>query len=187
MSEIILVSGLPRSGTSLMMSLFEKAGFEILQDGVRQTDIHNPKGYYEFEKVKTLASNHDWLDLAQGKVVKIVSEILPALPMNFQYRIIFMRRNLDEIIASQNKMLSLDSITKSLTLKQSLIQHLALIEKFLQDHQNIKVQYINYNNLLMKPEQELLKLSSFLGRPLHLKDLQTVIDANLYRNRASSE
>jgi len=106
---IIIVSGLPRSGTSMMMKMLEAAGLEILTDHLRAADDNNPKGYYEFERVKQLkAGDFDWLPQARGKVVKIISALLEYLPNQYEYKIIFMRRNMDEVLSSQRQMLMRD-------------------------------------------------------------------------------
>lgn len=103
--EIIVVSGLPRSGTSLMMQMLDRGGIEIMTDHLRTADIDNPKGYYEFEDVKKVKQNADWLPSARGKALKAVSQLLYDLPPTEDYRVIFMRRDLDEMLRSQEKML----------------------------------------------------------------------------------
>jgi hypothetical protein len=104
-STITIVSGLPRSGTSLMMQMLEAGGMDILTDGIRKIDKNNPWGYYEFEKVKNLGKDNSWLNLCNGKVVKIISILLYDLPTDRKYNVIFMKRNLQEVLASQRKML----------------------------------------------------------------------------------
>ena len=102
---ITIVSGLPRSGTSMMMKILEAGGLEVLTDNLRTADEDNPKGYYEFERVKKLKEDQAWLDDAKGKVVKIISAILKDLPPDYNYKIVFMYRKIEEILASQKKML----------------------------------------------------------------------------------
>jgi hypothetical protein len=104
---IIIVSGLPRSGTSMMMKMLDAAGVPIMTDAVRTADIDNPKGYYEYERVKDLEKEKDksYIKEGRGKALKVISWLLKDLPDDNQYRIIFMRRDLNEVIASQNKML----------------------------------------------------------------------------------
>src|SRR5438067_12425110 len=104
-SEIIIVSGLPRSGTSLMMQMLQRGGVEIVTDDVRTADVDNPRGYYELEKVKKIKQDASWLPQARGKAFKMVSQLLYDLPGGETYRIIFMQRNLDEVLLSQDKML----------------------------------------------------------------------------------
>jgi hypothetical protein len=99
-SEIIVVSGLPRSGTSLMMQMLEAGGQTVLVDHVRKADSDNPEGYYEYEAVKDLSKGETvWLAEAQGKAVKVISALLEFLPVEYTYRVIFMRRRIPEILA----------------------------------------------------------------------------------------
>src|SRR5690349_19374505 len=105
-SEIIIVSGLPRSGTSLMMQMLAGGGVEILTDAIRTADDDNPRGYLEFEPVKKTKQDSSWVPAARGKAVKMVSQLLYDLPPAERYRIIFMSRDLDEVLASQEKMLA---------------------------------------------------------------------------------
>src|SRR5207247_9084675 len=104
-SEIIIVSGLPRSGTSLMMQALENGGVEVVTDNIRTSDTDNPRGYYELEKVKKMKQDASWLPQARGKAFKMVSQLLYDLPPIESYRVIFMERDLDEMLISQEKML----------------------------------------------------------------------------------
>jgi len=102
---ITVVSGIPRSGTSLMMQMMSAGGMPVLTDGQRSADDNNPRGYFELESVKSLARNQDVLTQADGKVVKVISSLLPSLPKDFEYRVVFMCRPLEEVVSSQNRML----------------------------------------------------------------------------------
>ena len=97
---ITIVSGLPRSGTSLMMQMLEAGGMPVLTDGIRDADEDNPRGYYELEAVKRTKDDPAWLHGAPGKVVKMIYLLLYDLPTTYNYRIIFMRRPLSEVVAS---------------------------------------------------------------------------------------
>ena len=103
---VTIVSGLPRTGTSMMMRMLDAGGMEALSDNIRQADIDNPNGYYEFERVKKIKEDASWLSNTVGKVFKMVSMLLFELPPSFQYKIIFMERDLDEMMASQDRMLA---------------------------------------------------------------------------------
>ena len=105
MAELVLVSGLPRSGTSMMMKMLEGGGLGVVTDGERSADEDNPKGYFELEAVKRTSKSDEWIENSNGKVVKVISELLKNLPNNHQYKVLFMRRKLDEVLASQKKML----------------------------------------------------------------------------------
>src|SRR5438132_4951320 len=104
-SEITIVSGLPRSGTSLMMQMLDNGGIEVVTDNIRTADTDNPRGYYEYEQVKKIKEEKSWLPQTRGKAFKMVSQLLYELPANEGYRIIFMQRDLDEMLLSQEKML----------------------------------------------------------------------------------
>ena len=102
---VIIVSGLPRSGTSMMMKAIHSGGIEPIIDHIRKADEDNPKGYYEFEPVKKTKEDTSWLADAPGSVVKMVYRLLYDLPGNYDYRVVFMQRDLKEVLASQKKML----------------------------------------------------------------------------------
>ena len=104
--EVIVVSGLPRSGTSMIMQMLETAGLPLLTDGVRPPDADNPRGYYEFEPVKAIKTDASFLEVAVGRVVKVVAPLLPSLPPLYDYRIVFVERALCEVLASQRAMLA---------------------------------------------------------------------------------
>ena len=103
---VIIVSGLPRSGTSMMMAALKAGGIAIVTDQIRIADDDNPKGYYEFEPVKKLQEgDYSWLPETRGKAIKVISALLTDLPDGYTYKLIFMRRAMPEILASQRKML----------------------------------------------------------------------------------
>jgi hypothetical protein len=187
---IIIVSGLPRSGTSMMMKMLESAGLEILTDNLRSADENNPKGYYEFERVKKLkAGDFDWLSLARGKVVKVISALLEYLPNQYQYQIIFMRRNLDEILSSQRQMLVRDGIQDDKVPDAKLAElyenHLKKTETWLEQQPNMSTLFISYNQTLREPKPNVNQINQFLGGKLDMKSMFQVVDQNLYRERRS--
>jgi cytidylate kinase len=112
MSVVTIVTGLPRSGTSLMMQLLNKSSLEILSDGIRQKDISKPEGYYELEAVKGIVRDNSFLKDATGKVVKIVAPLPVYLDKSLDYRIVFMRREIEEVLRSQEKMLNKDQTSE---------------------------------------------------------------------------
>jgi hypothetical protein len=187
---IIIVSGLPRSGTSMMMKMLESAGLEILTDALRAADENNPKGYYEFERVKKLKQgDFDWLPAAQGKVVKIISALLEYLPNRYQYKIIFMRRNMDEVLSSQRQMLvrhgKQDDKVPDGKLAELYGDHLNKIETWLEQQPNMRTLFVSYNQVILDPEPELNRINQFLGVNLDIKPMLQVVDKNLYRERRS--
>lgn len=188
-TEIILVSGLPRSGTSMMMKMLEAGGLEILTDNLRQADEDNPKGYYELERVKQLDKSEDksWLGEAQGKVVKIISQLLPHLPEDYCYKVIFMRRNMEEILASQKQMLirrgePTDAVSDG-RLAGLFEKHLEQIDAWLKKKTNFEVLYVHYNEILAQPQPYIDQINAFLGGDLNTEEMQTVIEPSLHRQR----
>jgi hypothetical protein len=182
-----------------MMAMLQAAGLSLLTDNVRRADDSNPKGYYEFEPVKALkAGDHRWLDQATGKVVKIVSPLLHYLPSHHQYRVIFMRRKLMEVLASQNTMLAskgtvltgsrkAPSAADEALLEKAFSDHLANVEGWLSSQPNMKTFYASYNELLVAPNDVLAGLTEFLGSPLPVRQMISAIDPQLYRSRVNGQ
>jgi hypothetical protein len=185
---ITVVSGLPRSGTSMMMKMLEAGGLPPLTDEIRKADDDNPKGYYEFERVKKLPDNDTtWIREAHGKTVKVISALLEHLPQDFTYRILFMQRNMDEILASQKQMLvrtgkPTDKVSDD-QLSDLYVKHLAKIKDWLSQQPNISVLYLDYNAILAEPDQFVSMINHFLDDSLDAKKMAEVIDPNLYRQR----
>ncbi|MBE0411120.1 MAG: sulfotransferase family protein [Anaerolineales bacterium] len=188
-NSITVVSGLPRSGTSLMMKMLEAGGMELLIDNIRKPDKDNPKGYYEFERVKQLDKGDiEWLADAQGKVVKIIATLLPYLPDIFEYRILFMRRKMTEILASQRKMLlhrgtDPDNITDE-QMSQVFEKHIRKVEEWLSARSNILRLDVDYNKLLVNPFPVIDQVNQFLSKELDFEQMLEIIDPNLYRQRS---
>lgn len=187
-TELIVVSGLPRSGTSLMMKMLEAGGLEPLQDNIRRPDEDNPKGYYEFERVKALPEDTAWLPLAKGKAVKIIALLLTKLPLKgFRYRVIFMRRDIEEILASQKRMLERRGEATDKIADEEMIstyhKHLSEVQSFISGNECFEVLYVNYNDLMRHPSDWTPRIAAFLKRKMDEKAMESVIDASLYRNR----
>lgn len=185
---ITIVSGLPRSGTSMLMKMLQEGGLEPLTDYEREPDKDNPKGYYEYEKVKDLPEETDWLEKAKGKSVKVLAELVKYLPDDYEYRVIFIQRNLDEIIQSQRKMLirkgeDPDKV-KPDELKNLFRSYLKILKTWLKKQDNVEVLYVNYNQIIEDPQENAEKINQFLGNQLDEKAMVSVIDPSLYRNRA---
>ncbi len=186
---IIIVSGLPRSGTSMMMKILEAGGLPVLTDALRTADDDNPKGYYEYERVKQLDKGDvAWLTTAQGKVVKVISALLPHLPATHPYRVIFMQRKLAEVLASQRKMLANRGeqlgAAEDAALAALFEKHLQATKAWLQTQPNITVLDVDYNQLLMTPTPYLQAINHFLDDRLDLAQMARAIDPTLHRNRA---
>ena len=186
---IVIVSGLPRSGTSMMMKMLEAGGLSVLTDSIRQADIDNPKGYYEYERVKNLEKETDksYVREARGKVLKVISFLLKDLPDDNFYRVVFMRRHLDEVIASQNKMLDRrgeDAIEDRETMAEAYRNHLAAVKILVRKRPNLEMLEFRYDEAVKNPKEAARMVNAFLGGALDERAMATVIDGELYRNRA---
>jgi hypothetical protein len=188
-SEIIIVSGLPRSGTSLMMQMLENGGVEVVTDNVRTADTDNPRGYYELEPVKKIKQDTTWLPGTRGKAFKMVSQLLYHLPASERYRIIFMERDLDETLLSQEKMLERLNRTAAPRekIRESYTLHLESLHGWLRQQGNIKVLRVSYNDLIERPELEAKRIGEFLGRNVNVDNMAKTVDPSLYRNKKTRE
>ncbi len=188
-APIVVVSGLPRSGTSMAMKMLDAGGLPTLVDGIRTADNSNPKGYYEFERVKELDKNGDtaWLADARGKAVKIISFLLTFLPDTFQYQVIIMQRDLDEVLASQNKMLASrgesGGTADDQTMRQAYQQHLDKVDRFLRSRRCFTTLRVRYRDAIDNPALEARRMNEFLGGRLKVEQMAAVADRELYRNR----
>lgn len=187
---IIIVSGLPRSGTSLMMQMIDAGGIPALTDNIRVADEDNPKGYYEFEAVKRTRKDASWLKQAAGKVVKMVHLLLLDLPLNRQYRVVFMQRHLDEVVKSQNIMLERQGKSGTDTERERIIKvfraQMKQVDKWVQDHPCFKILYVDYNEVVRDPAPSVEAVNAFLGGDLDTETMMAVVDPSLYRNRAAT-
>ncbi len=185
----MVVSGLPRSGTSMTMKMLVEGGLKLLTDGVRTTDESNPEGYYEFENVKELdkAGDVSWLNDARGKAVKVISYLLPHLPDTLNYRVIFMHRNLHEVIASQNKMLvqrDEPAGTDDDRMLALFEGHLKKVEHVIANRSCFDIIEINYKDVLDQPLRQATRINQFLGGRLDIERMAAAVDQQLYRVRA---
>jgi hypothetical protein len=185
---IVVVSGLPRSGTSMMMQMLSAGGMAMLTDDLRTADESNPQGYYELERVKTLEERDDlsWLSGARGKAVKIIAFLLRYLPEDFNYKVIFMHRDLDEVLASQAKMLALrgESLDTDDTRMRELFQnHLSRTKQLLTFRSCFEVLEVSYHEVLENADKHAERVNRFLGGRLDLERMATVVDPELYRSR----
>ena len=185
---ITVVSGLPRSGTSMMMKMLEAGGIPPMTDELRAADEDNPKGYYEFERVKQMdQGDTSWVVGARGKVVKVISALLKHLPPGEQYRVVFVRRNMPEILASQRKMLirrgedpdKMDDAQMAMLFEK----HLKQVEEWLKAQPNFRTLYVHYSEVLADPRPQIAKLNDFLGGGLNAGAMAEMVDPELYRNR----
>ncbi len=184
---ITIVSGLPRSGTSMMMKILEAGGMHVFTDNLRTADEDNPKGYYELEQVKALKDGDDsWLKDAPGKVVKVISSLLEYLPANHKYKIVFMRREIAEILASQKQMLirrGENSDGDDRKMAEMFQEHLKRVRVWLANQPNMEVHYVDYNALMADPAPEIEAVAEFIGLNDQLAAMLAVPDKKLYRQK----
>ena len=188
---IVVVSGLPRSGTSMAMKMLEAGGLSTITDGIRTADEDNPKGYFELERIKDLATETDksYLKEARGKVVKIISFLLRDLPESNNYQVIFMRRDIEEVLASQAKMLDRrgeDDESEDERMTELYKDHLWKVNYLVRRSAHLDVLEVEYRSALEDPEGQAARIRSFLGIDLDVQRMVEVVDPELYRNRAAS-
>ena len=185
---IVVVSGLPRSGTSMMMKMLDAGGIPPLTDHEREADEDNPKGYYEFERVKQLKDgDFGWLPDAEGKAVKVIAALLTKLPSDYKYEVLFMRRAMPEILASQRNMLVRrgedPNKVNDQEMTQLFEQHMAMVLDWAQKQGNIRLLEVDYNQVLKSPEPLVDEINSFFGGQLNVEKMLAVVDPELYRQR----
>jgi hypothetical protein len=186
--RVTIVSGLPRSGTSMMMQMLDAGGIPVLTDHLRRPDEDNPKGYYEFEAVKSTKDDPSWLEGAGGKAVKMVYRLLYDLPGDRSYRVIFMKRDLAEVIKSQEVMLDrlgqpggpLDDDR----LREIYERQMTEARAWLSARPNFDVLYVDYHDVVHDSQRVVASLNQFLGGGVNSAAMVAVPDATLYRVRA---
>ena len=188
---IVIVSGLPRSGTSMMMKMLAEGGLPVVTDELRRPDSDNPNGYFEFETVRQMSQgNIEWLANSGGKVVKVISALLEYLPPKYSYKIIFLERDVHEVLASQRKMLmnrNEQEMGNEIEIEAQIQKHLSVMKPWLVRQPNMEVLYVNYNHLMTEPGPVCDQISEFLDLPLNQSRMLAVPDKKLYRNRGVNE
>lgn len=185
--NITIVSGLPRSGTSMMMQMLMAGGMDIVTDEIRKADEDNPRGYLEWERVKKLKEDKSWLNDCSGKAVKVISMLLFDLPSNYNYKIIFMQRAIEEVLASQRIMLERrreteDGISDE-EMAEKFEKHLKQVEDWITHQSNIEVLSVKYNEVIKYPLRHSKAVNIFLGGYLNTKTMAEAVAETLYRQR----
>jgi hypothetical protein len=187
---VTIVSGLPRSGTSLMMQMLAAGGMQVITDGQRPADQHNPRGYFELEAVKHTRTDHSWLAHAEGKAVKVVHLLLLHLPVDREYRVIFMQRDLTEIIASQRAMLQQQGRpTANLTdskLAEIFGNQLSQVRQWLSQSPNFRVLHLQHRDVIEIPLSAAQEIATFLDGGLDPKRMAAAVEPSLYHQRRKS-
>jgi hypothetical protein len=186
---VILVSGLPRSGTSMAMKMLAAGGLEVVADGIRAADEDNPRGYFEDERVKALGESRDkaWLRAARGRAIKVISYLLKDLPIENNYKVIFLRRDLQEVLASQGKMLERRSEDNDASDEQMLEifeSHLWRIDYLFKHAAHFERLDLRYAEVVAEPRRAAERINVFLGGRLDVERMVEAVDPRLYRNRA---
>jgi len=188
---IVVVSGLPRSGTSMLMKMLEGGGMAIMSDAERAADIDNPKGYFEYERIKDLEKETDksYVREGRGKALKVISFLIKDLPDENDYRVLFMRRDLDEVIASQNKMIerlgSGDSSAEDEAMKEAYRNDIVRTRLLCKSRPNFELIEIHYKATIEDPAATAHRVNVFLDNGLDEAAMRAAVDASLYRNRSS--
>lgn len=171
----------------MMSMMLEAGGMKVLTDNIRMADHDNPKGYYEFERVKKIPEGDiEWMEDAKGKTVKVISALLQHLPAKYEYKVIFMHRKMEEIVKSQNKMLmnlGKPINTDDVLITELLLKHLKKSRNWLDQQNNIKVLDIDYNQLILYPAPFISEINKLLDFTLSIEKMKKAIDLKLYRNR----
>jgi hypothetical protein len=168
-----------------MMQMLDNGGFPVVTDNIRTADTDNPKGYYEFEPVKKIKRDTSWLPATRGKAIKMVSQLLYDLPAGETYRIIFMERDLDEVLLSQEKMLQRlgRQAAPREDMRRSYELHLQRLYDWLPRQANLVVLRVRYNDLVEQPQVLAERVSDFLGGKPDVQGMVKTVDPTLYRNR----
>ena len=184
---ITVVSGLPRSGTSMLMQMLDAAGYPCLTDGVRKADADNPRGYFEYDKVKRLRRDCSWMPEAKGKAVKIIAQLIPFLPFQFSYRVIFIERDISEVLSSQRKMLQRQGKNggnlSDAQLHRIFERQLLEVKQML-GQRNIAMLDVAYSDTLQRPMEIAEKIREFLREDLDVCAMAAAMAPNLHRQRS---
>ncbi|MBX3748110.1 MAG: alkaline phosphatase family protein [Verrucomicrobiae bacterium] len=185
---VTVVSGLPRAGTSLVMQMLNAGGLPPLTDGTRQADDSNPRGYLEFERTRDLARDASWIHQARGRAVKIVAPLLTSLPASQQYRVLFIERDLDEILDSQAAMLRRQNLPPAAdpdAIRFSYLRLLAQVTAWMEHRRDMDTLFLRHSDLLRNPAGEVDRIRSFLGAHLDAGRMIAAIDPALHRSRGN--
>lgn len=186
-SFVTIVSGLPRSGTSMVMQMVHAGGIPACTDGVRGADPDNPRGYFELERVKALRADRSWLPEARGKVIKVIHMLLPELPTDLDYRVLFVERDLGEVIASQQKMLARLGRPGAALAPERLVaafqSQLRQVREWLAQQPRFQVRSLQYAAVVQDPRAAASSINQWLGGGLDEGAMAASVDASLYRNR----
>lgn len=181
--QIVVVSGLPRSGTSLMMQMLHKGGLTVLTDDNRKPDDSNPKGYFEYDPVMSIHKDNSWLHLAKDKSIKVVAPLLKFLDPKYRYKVIFMNRDLGEVVKSQQKMIGKNPEVLPVKLFEAYKKHLNHVEQWKDKEPGVELIYLDYKDVIDNTEEAIDKISKFIGLNLDTNGMKSCVDKSLYRTK----
>lgn len=184
-NKIYIVSGLPRSGTSMMMKALTSGELTPMVDEKRKADRDNPEGYFEYKPAMSLHKDNSWMGKVQGKLIKIMVNFLEYLPDDFEYEIVLMRRDLAEILKSQQKMLGKDEESVDVAVEKIFRKDIKKARKLARQKSNIRMIEIWYPEVIENPRREMKKIAEFIGYDLNVEKMVETVDPKLYRNRLS--
>ena len=186
---ITVVSGLPRSGTSLAMQMLQRGGMPLLTDGERTADEDNPRGYWEYEEVKRLAQGCAWIAEARGHAVKVISHLVEYLPVSERYRVVRVQRDMDEVLASQAKMISRLNrpAPDPAIVRRAFETHMQSFEDSMSTRKDSVMLTVEYGKIITTPGEIAREIATFIqdheGPILDINAMADAVDQNLYRNR----
>jgi len=186
---VTVVSGAPRSGTSAMMQMLGAGGMDLLVDGVRRADRDNPRGYFELEAARRLAADDGWVERAVGRAVKLVHALVPRLPRGPEYRIVLMRRDWREVLASQRAMLERGGAAPPEPREERIAEifaaQLERLERWAAGRPEVALLSIDYHALVRDSVRTAARVSQFLGGGLDVEDMAAAVLPSLWRQRAA--
>lgn len=187
--DVFVVSGLPRSGTSMLMQMLDAGGMDILTDRMREADEDNPKGYFEFEAAKKLLREQGWVAEARGKALKVVAPLVSSLPAGSNYRVLLIERDYGEILASQAKMIVRrgesveDSPERRERLRREFARLMAQTKTMLRSREGVRLLVLRHEEILRDPAAAALAIDRFAGGGLDRERMAAAVDRSLHRNR----
>lgn len=197
--DFVLVSGLPRSGTALMMEMLSAGGWPIMVDRERAPDSDSPEGHYEWEGIKQLRQRPEVIREAEGKVLRVVSTLLPLLPNRHRYRVLFMQRPIEQVVDSQFRMIarrkgrSEDPANTPAEERQAMIKRLRAHAEWSVEHlrvaPNFEMFEVDYPALIAKPDDWVARIAAFAGRPdtpvAILEQMKSAVKPEMFHNRGA--
>ncbi len=188
--DVVIVAGLPRSGTSMLMQLVHAGGLLALTDGRRLADSDNPRGYFEFEQATRISTDASWLPLARGKVVKLALPLVRWLPPGEAYWLIIIERDVRQVIASQRRMLDRlgrgGAVLSEPALAAEYARQREQVRQWVDSRTDVAVLSVRYDQVLADPRRVAAQVAEFVGRPFDVAAAAAAVDPSLQRQFAGT-